>query len=167
MRFSGSGFGNDLRIMGSMIHLFKCTLNPVGRRNKKTSLSVRSIRSGDATRKHRSENRPLSATAMIGQQASLRRKGALGNRGDHERANGDRTQVADLQHFGGNLSRGISRFDFVDAAAIPCRREAVSFVRQIQYPARSLINNEYAMNRPNDCATLGGAPRLKKSVMTG
>jgi hypothetical protein len=37
VRFSGSGFGNDLRIMGSMIHLFRCTLNPVGRRNKKTS----------------------------------------------------------------------------------------------------------------------------------
>jgi hypothetical protein len=75
VRFSGSGFGNDLRIMGSMIHLFRSTLNPVGRRNKKTSLNVRSIRSGDATRKHRSENRPLSVTAMIGQQASLRRKG--------------------------------------------------------------------------------------------
>ena len=53
MRFSGSGFGNDLQIMGSMIHLFKCTaqsgratqqenivkckLNPVGRRYEKTS----------------------------------------------------------------------------------------------------------------------------------
>ena len=49
VRFSGSGFGNDLRIMGSMIHLFRCTLNPVGRRNKKTSSNVRSIRSGDAT----------------------------------------------------------------------------------------------------------------------
>jgi hypothetical protein len=57
-------------------------------------------------------NLGLAAEQTFAEQA------AFGRRGNDERANGDRNRVADLQQCDGSLSRGISRFDCVDAAAI-------------------------------------------------